>query len=213
MLTAFATLIAVVGRVATDADLSTLSESLTAIANRRELYALGGAGRFLSGVALIACAWHLEKTWIIRDRLGTPLVPILFAASGIFTAMSGVCAIWLAASAPTPSEAGLAVAVIRTVEPLSILHGIMGKIGFAIAGLALIVASRYQWKVGGTLRHVAPVSAILGIAMQFIWIDAPTLIHPIIGTLFFVWLLAIGFMLFPGRVERLFVAYLKSERR
>ena len=41
-------------------------------------------------------------------------------------------------------------------------------VGFTAAGLALIVAAWYQWRVGGTLRKVAPVSAALGVAMQSI---------------------------------------------
>ena len=40
--------------------------------------------------------------------------------------------------------------------------------------------------------------------MQFIWIDAATMVHPIVGAAFFVWLLAVGLMLFRGRTERLF---------
>ena len=39
-------------------------------------------------------------------------------------------------------------------------------VGFTAAGLALIVAAWYQWRVGGTLPKVAPVSAALGVAMQ-----------------------------------------------
>ena len=35
--------------------------------------------------------------------------------------------------------------------------------------------------------------------MQFIWIDAATIIHPIIGVASFLWLIAIGAMLFMGR--------------
>ncbi len=213
ILTAFATLVAVVGRVAADADLPTLSESLTAISDNRILYGLGGAGRLLSGIALIAGAWYLAATWIIKQRLGTPLVPILFAASSVFTAISGACAIGLVAFVSPPSESGALVTVNSSLETMSLLRWLTGKIGFAIAGLALIVASRYQWKVGQTLRRVAPVSAILGIAMQFIWIDAATIMHPIIGSLFFIWLLAIGSMLLSGRVERHFVAYMGSERR
>ncbi len=41
-------------------------------------------------------------------------------------------------------------------------------VGFTAAGLALIVAAWYQWRVGGTLPKVAPVSAALGVAMQSI---------------------------------------------
>lgn len=210
ILTALATLIAVIGRVSADADQPTLAESLIAISLNSGLYGLGGAARFLSGIILIAGSWYLTKTWIIRERLGTPLVPYLFAGSGVFTAVSGACAVALALSVPSPGESGLLFAVVvdPITEATANIRWLTGKIGFALAGLALIVASRYQWKVGGNLRRIAPVSAVLGIAMQFIWIDAATIMHPIIGSLFFVWLLVIGAMLFTGRVERHFVASL-----
>ena len=216
ILTALATLIAVIGRVSADADQATMAESLTAISRSGGLYGLGGAARLLSGITLIAGACYLTKTWIIRERLGTPLVPYLFAASGVFTAISGACAVALAISAPPPPPPGEFV-VLSTISPMletmADLRWLTGKVGFAIAGIALIVASGYQWKVGGNLRRIAPVSAVLGIAMQFIWIDAATIMHPVIGSLFFVWLLVIGTMLFTGRVERHFIASLEAKRR
>ena len=100
ILTAAATVAAVAGRVAAEADQPTLSESMAAIALDRWLYLAGGAARLVSGITLIAAAWLLLRTWIIRERLGTPLVPALFAASGLFTAASGLCAVGLAASVP-----------------------------------------------------------------------------------------------------------------
>lgn len=42
--------------------------------------------------------------------------------------------------------------------------------------------------------------------MQLIWIDAATLMHPIVGAAFFFWLVGIGTMLATGRVERRFIA-------
>ena len=156
VLTAAATVVAVVGRVAADADHPTLAESLIAISDSSGLYAIGGAARFIAGVTLIAGAWFLLRTWIIRQRLGTP------------------------------------------------------KAGFALGGLALIVAPRYQWKVGATLRRVAPVTAIIGIALQLIWIDAIIMLHTVSGAAFLVWLVVIGTMMFTGRVERHFVAFLAS---
>ncbi len=197
IVTAAATVVAVVGRVAAAADHPTLAESLVAISDSRGLYAIGGAARLVSGVTLIAGAWFLLRTWIIRQRLGTPLVPFLFVASGLFTAVSGAGAIALAALAP---DAG------PTVETVAALRELTGKAGFAAAGLALIVAARYQWKAGATLRRIAPVTAIIGIALQLIWFDAIIMLHTVSGAVFLVWLVVIGAMLFTGRVERHFVA-------
>jgi len=202
ILTAVLTAVAVVGRVAADADQETLAESIAAIAESSALYGIGGAGRFVSGLTLIAGAWFLWSTWIIRERLGTPLVPGLFAVSGLFTAVSGACAVVLALTASSPFEVNAAI------EATAAIRWITGKIGFAAAGLALVVAARYQWMVGGTLRRIAPVSALLGIGMQLIWVEAATDIHRVTGTLFFLWLLAIGLMLVTGRVERHFTAKL-----
>ena len=200
LLTALATAVAVIGRVAADADQATLAESLVSISEARGLYGLGGAARLISGVTLLAAAWYLSRTWIIRERLGTPLVPILLAVSGAFTAVSGACAVLLAVSAPDVA----AVSVAPLMENSELLRWLTGKIGFAAAGLALIVAARYQWKVGGALRYIAPASLVIGIAMQFIWFDVVTLLHRISGVAFLVWLISVGGMLFAGRVERLF---------
>ena len=202
MLTAVITAISALGRVASDADQPTLAETLSAISLKSGLYALGGAARFVAGVTLVAAAWYLLRTWIFRERLGTPLVPALFAVSGAFTIVSGVCAVILTVSAPD---------VGPLIESSAFLRWFTGKIGFAVAGLALVVASRYQWKVGGVSRYIVPTSAIIGVAMQFIWIDAASIAHPIVGAAFFVWLFAVGLMLFRGRAERLFAQMVNSD--
>jgi len=202
ILTALATGVAVGGRVAAGADQPTLAESLVVISESSGLYAIGGAGRLISGVALVAGAWFLSKTWIIRERRGTSRVPALFAVSGLFTILSGACAVALAASGP---EATLAV------ETTAYLRWLTGTIGFTAAGLALMLAARYQWKTGGPIRYIAPLSAVIGIAMQFIWIDGATGMHQISGVTFTLWLLAIGAMLVTGRVERHFAAMPKRD--
>ena len=204
--TAIATVIAVVGRVAADADQDTFEHSMTYIAVNSGLYGLGGAARAVSGITLVAGAWFLLRTWIIRERLGTPLVPALFVVSGLFTLVSGACAVVLALFAPDVSDTAILTTPNQSLEPVAYVRWLTGKIGFAAGGLALIVAARYQWMGGGTLRYIAPVSAIIGLAMQFIWIDSATIMHPIIGVAFFLWFLTIGFMLASGRVERHFVA-------
>ncbi len=208
LLTAFATVVMVIFRVAADADQATLVESLASISESKVLYGFGGVSRFVSGVTLIAAAWFLLTTWIIRQRLGTPLVPGLFVVSGIFTAVSGACAVWIAFSVPAPIESIASFAETSSTQLMTDTRWLTGKIGFALAGVALIIAARYQWKVGGTLRRISPVTATIGILMQFIWIDSATFMHPINGTAFFLWLVAIGTMLTTGRVERHFSAML-----
>ena len=202
LLTAAATVVSVVARISADADQETLTESLAAIAESRCFYGVGGAARLVSGVTLLAAAWFLLRTWIVRERLATPLVPALLGLSGVVTALSGVCAVVLAASAP---EAPGAV-ISGSTETIHYLRWLTGKIGFTAAGLGLIVAVRYQWKASGGLRLISPASAATGIAMLFIWVDAATVVHPISGAAFFVWLEVVGLMLVTGRVERRFAA-------
>ena len=197
ILAALALAVSVIGRVSAAADHAILAETLAAIAEQRGAYGLGGGGRVLAGIALVAGSWFLLRTWIIRQRLGTPLAPYLLAVAGVGLAASGAGAIALAAA---PDVGGTAAEVLDGV------HWIAGKIGFVAAGLALLTAARYQWNVGGQLRRIAPASAVIGLAMQFIWIDAATIMHPIVGTGFFLWLVAVGGMLATGRVERHFTA-------
>ena len=200
ILTAVASIIMVFARVTADADQPTLLESLRAIAENRAMYATSAVARIASGITLIAAAWFLLKTWIIRLRLATPVVPHVLGASGAVTVLSGVCALALVLSA----SAGADVTVSGPVETMDLLRSLTGKMGFAIAGLALLIAARYQWKVGGTLRKIAPASVVIGLIMQFVWIDAATIMHPIVGVAFMAWLLVVGAMLATGRTERHF---------
>ena len=208
LLTAAATAAMVFTRVAADADQDTLLLSLRAVDENRTLFSISGVARLLSGLALFVASWLLLRTWIIREGWASPLVPYPFALSGVCTVISGVCAILIAVY-PAPQVSFTAGAptgeIAQIVEVVSGLRWITGKIGFAAAGLAVLVAARYQWQVGGTLRWIAPASLVIGVAMQFIWVDAATIMHPIIGTAFFLWLLAVGTMLTTGRVESHFV--------
>lgn len=201
VLTAFATLAAVLGRVAADADQPTLLATLQAIADNRFLYGLGGGARLISGLTLGVAAWLLLQTWIIRERLGSPLVPVLFGVSGIFTAISGACAVAMAAAVPPALDVPGVI-----WETTAVLRATSGKVGFAAAGLALIVAARYQWRVGGMLQRIAPISVLLGGTLQFIWVDSAIQLHRYTGALLLLWFLVIGSLLLTGRVEQLYRA-------
>ena len=204
--TAVVTLLMVIARVMADSDQATLVESLAAISESRWTYGMSGAARFVSGVTLLVGSLSLLATWIIRQRRATPLVPWLFAASGVITGISGICAVVLAVTATNATEAS------AFAEVTEYLRWTTGKLGFTAAGLALLVAARYQWLVGGALRFISPLSVITGAAMLLIWVDALTAVHRVSGVAFVVWLVAIGFMLFSGRVEQLFIARFGSAR-
>ena len=201
LVTAVVTVVMVYARVAADTDQGTLSEYLQAVAENRGMYGLFGAMRLVSGLTLIAAGCFLLRTWIIRDRWATPWVPYLFIASGACTAFSGACSIFIAsqawAGAPATGLAGLAA--------VDDLRWILGKVGFTAAGLGLLIAAWFQYQVGGMLRKVSPVSLVLGLAMQITWVDAANIAHPVVGSLFVLWLIVIGMMLATGRVERRFV--------
>lgn len=209
--TAVVTVVMIFGRVAADADEPTLLASLGAIASGRGEYTLSGAARLVSGITLLAAAWYLSRTWIIRRRLATPLVPGLFALSAVFTAVSGALAIALASVASDAVSLGTQSSTFARAETISDVRWLSGMIGFALAGLALVLAARYQWRVGGVLRYVAPVSAALGAGMQFIWVNSATVAHPIIGSAFLIWLVGVGMMLLTGRTERLFTRYVDNQ--
>ena len=199
VLTALITAVMVYARVASEADQQTLAASLVAVAENRGIYTLFGASRLVSGLTLLLAGWFLLRTWIIRDRWATPWVPCLFAISGVCTIVSGAGALFIAFQV---DAAGVDISGIGAVDSL---RWISGKVGFTAAGLALIVAAWFQWQVGGVLRKVSPASAILGVAMQFVWLEAATIVHPIVGGVFFLWLLLIGAMLATGQVEKHFV--------
>ncbi len=204
-------MVMVFARVSADADRPDLLESIRAIAANKAMYSLSGAARLGSGLTLIVGAWFLWRTWVVRERFGSPSVPLL-AVSGAFTAVSGVCALALAASAPAASAAAALSAVDASTEAVAGVRWVTGTLGFAAAGLALLAVAQRQWKAGGAIRRFAPGSLALGIAMQFIWVDAATIVHRISGVAFVLWLIAIALMLLTGRVERHFAALQGSSR-
>ena len=195
LLTALATVVSVAARVSADADQPTLDESLRAIATNTGMYTVAGVVRVLSGIVLVAAAWYALKSTVLREGLGTPLVPYLLVASGVITAASGVCALVLAASVGDPSE----VAATAATEAVSTLRWVTGKLGFTAAGLALAAVGLRQW---GASRVIAAASVVIGLSMLLIWVDSATIVHRISGNAFFVWLVVIGVLLFRGSVGR-----------
>ena len=196
LLTAVATLVMVYARVAADADRPELLESLQAIAENRGMYSLTGAARLVSGLTLFAGAWFLWRTGLAQGSVAKRTVAALFAISGAFTADSGISALLLAGAAPEAAASG---SVNSFTESVAFLRWLTGKLGFAAAGLALAAVALDRLKADGGMKAFALASAVTGVLMQFIWIDAATVIHRIVGVAFFWWLVVTGIMLLWGR--------------
>ncbi len=125
---------------------------------------------------------------------------IAFALSGAFTAASGALAIALGTMASDVAPLGVGSPMYRLADTISDLRGISGVIGFALAGLAVVLAVPLARRAGGRVRLAALFTGGIGVAMQFIWIDSATVVHRVVGAAFLVWLVAVGTLLATGRL-------------
>ena len=172
-------------RVAADVDEPTMAESLRAIPDSRTLFSLAAVARLVSGVTLVAAAWYLLRARSTPESWTTAPVPYLLGLSGVCTTLSGVAALAMAAGASTGEQSAY-------LELAYHVRWAMGKVGFSLAGLALVAGVRPQWAITGSPRFLAVASAVLGAAMLLIWWDAATVVHRAVGILFLIWLLAVG---------------------
>ena len=200
LITALATAISVPARLAADADLPTLEESLAAIASAKLAYGAGGAARMVGGLTLVAAALPLWRSMSTYHTAAMGAVTVFLVLSGIASMVSGAAALALAVTAPTdvvPPE----LVILPEEEAAFTIRWIAGTLGFTLAGLALVALAPVQWRMGGLLRAAAVVVGVLGVAMLFIWVDAATVVHRISGIAFLIWLILAGVWLAAGRVK------------
>ena len=205
-----ATAVSVITRLAVDPDQPTLLESMNAIAEARGLYYVAALARVAAGLALMVGGWCLFRAWNAPGSRNAQLVMALFAASGIATALSGVASAALASLVPVVAASagwGTGAGPVDTVDYLlpapvaaiDYLRWVAGKTGYALAGLALIAVGWRQATSSGIHRRIAPVSIVIGAAMQFIWIDAATVMHRVSGPAFLVWLIVMAALFLANR--------------
>ena len=226
LLTALATAISVLFRLSAGADQTPMAESLgqsmgldseriaqlaaaetlSAIGAAKSAYAAGGAARLVAGLALLAASIPLWRVAGPYHARAMGLAAALLAASGIISAVSGGCAMALAAlAAETQSSVALvpgADLIGRVEDTLLTMRWAFGALGFTLGGLGLVALAPVQWRIGGrVLRVSAVVFAVLGVAMLLIWVDAATVFHRITGIGFLIWLIAAGLWLIAGRTR------------
>ena len=182
------------------------AETLSSIGAAKSAYAAGGAARLVAGLALLAASIPLWRVAGPYHARAMGLAAALLAASGIISAVSGGCAMALAALAP---ETQSSVALIpgedlasATEDTLLTLRRAFGALGFTLAGLGLVALVPVHWRIGGrVLRVSAVVFAVLGVAMLPIWVDSAAVLHRITGIGFLIWLVAAGLWLTAGRTR------------
>ncbi len=248
LITALATAISVAARVSSGVDQMAASFSappglsaehlaewetlryLSAIETAKVAYAAAGAALVVGGLTLLAASVPMWRTLKPHHPRAMLLAAALLAASGIASAVSGGCAIALAAIAPepqytyvqrpvggpvggwaafAPKPQSTDVQRVRLLgewlgqgeDTLLTFRRAAGALGFTLAGLALVALGPVQWRMGGVLRVAAVAVAVLGVAMLFIWVDAATVVHRITGIGFLLWLIVAGLWLAAGRVR------------
>ena len=200
LLTALATAISVPARLAADADLPTLEESLAAIGSAKVAYGTGGVARMVGGLTLVAAALPMWRAMRAYFPVAMGAAAAFMIASGIASMVSGATAVALAVAAPTdviPSE----LIILPEEKAAFTLRSVAGTLGFTLAGLALVALAPVQWRMGSLLRYLAIVGAVLGVAMLFIWLDAATVVHRITGIAFLIWLIVVGLWLVIPRLR------------
>ena len=225
LLTALATAISVPARLAADADATPLtdalaqaqtfaaaevarlevSEKLAAIGSASAAYATGGAARLVGGLTLLAAGFYLWRAMGAAFPRAMVAVAVLLAGSGITSAVSGASAVALAVLAPEPQATAVLTPgmpwAYGTEETLLWVRWFTGTLGFTLAGLALVVLSPVQWRLGGLQRITAAAGVVIGVAMLFIWVDAATVVHRISGVAFLIWLIVVGLWLVAPKLR------------
>ena len=132
LLTALATAISVPARLAADADLPTLEESLAAIGSAKVAYGTGGVARMVGGLTLVAAALPLWRAMRAYFPVAMGAAAAFMIASGIASMVSGATAVALAVAAPTdviPAE----LIILPEEEAAFTLRSVAGTLGFTLA--------------------------------------------------------------------------------
>ena len=208
LLTAIATAVSVLTRL--NSSVEPLEGSLIPLPTILDTgqYAIAGAARVLSGLALLAAAVYLWKALRNNQPQAISLAAALLALSGVITAVSGAAMLALAAEIPQAAGGGPGPVVVPMtwevpawIGSVDAVRWIAGKVGFTLAGLGLIALGPVQWRMGGLLKISALADVIIGVAMLFIWVDAATVMHRVSGIAFLLWLIISGLWLVAGLLK------------
>ena len=176
-------------RLQADIDQPTFEETLAAIDQNTLWYTWHGLARTFFGALLIVVAAFIGLAMFLARGWQLRLSSILLNLGGIAMIVSGVLVIFISTVYWTDAY---------DVESFDHYREIAGSIGNTFIGLAIILLSVVQWRLGGFMKPVALLAPFVGIGMILVWIDAATILHRISGTGFLIWLLATAIVLMSG---------------
>ena len=176
-------------RLQADIDQPTFEETLAAIDQNTLWYTWHGLARTFFGASLIIVAVFIKPAMFLARGWQLRLSSIVLNLGGIAMIVSGVLVIFISTVYWTDAY---------DVESFDHYREIAGSIGNTLIGLAIILLTVVQWRLGGFMKSVALLAPFVGIGMILVWIDAATILHRISGTGFLIWLLATAIVLMSG---------------
>ena len=176
-------------RLQADIDQPTFEETLAAIDQNTLWYTWHGLARTFFGASLIIVAVFIKPAMFLARGWQLRLSSIVLNLGGIAMITSGVIVLFISTVYWTDAY---------DVESFDHYREIAGSIGNTLIGLAIILLTVVQWRLGGFLKSVALLAPFVGIGMILVWIDATTILHRISGTGFLIWLLATAIVLIAG---------------
>ena len=189
ILAAIAAVAMVWTRLQADIDQPTFEETLAAIDQNTIWYSWHGTARAFFGVSLIIAAAFIKPAMFLARGWQLRLSSVVLNLGGIAMITSGVIVLFISTVYWTDAY---------DVETFDHYREIAGSIGNTFIGLAIILLTVVQWRLGRFMKPVAAIAPFVGIGMILVWIDAATILHRISGTGFLIWLLATAIVLIAG---------------
>ncbi len=175
-------------RLQADVDQPTFEEMLVAIDKNLVWYHWHGSMRVFFGGLLIAAASLIRPAMASAQGWQLRISVVLMSLGGIAMIVSGVLVIFVGSVYWTD---------IYDVEQFNGYRSLAGNIGNTMIGLAIILMTQIQWRLGGMMKLLGVLAPITGLGMIIIWWDALS-VHQISGTLFLLWMLGTSISLIFG---------------
>ena len=176
-------------RLQADVDQPSFEETIAAIDQNTLWYTWHGMARTFFGALLIAAAGFIKPAMLLARGWQLRLSSVLLSLGGIAMIISGVLVIFIAS---------VHWVDIYNLESFDHYREIAGRISNTFIGLAIVLLSVVQWRLGGFMKPVALLAPFVGVGMILVWVDAATIFHRVSGTGFLVWLLATVLVLIAG---------------